>query len=159
MRKLWECDDWSKYIPSGSRKGLRLRFDSGVDCEVRRACKDFVAWLRTLYEFPIRIPIYFKASKNIMSRSDEYVSASFFGPYDKSVEPYIRISVGDYPDLLCERGKDDALASILHSIAHELSHYYQWIKDSDLSEEKLERQAQYYASEILLDYADTRAHP
>lgn len=159
MRKLWKCSDWGTYIPPNCRKGIRLRFDPGVNCEVRRACKDFVKWLRSQYEFPVRIPIYFKATKTIISRSGEHVSASFFGPYDKSVEPYIRISVGDYPDLLRERGKDNALASILHSIAHELSHYYQWLKDSDLSEEKMERQARYYALEILSDYAETRAHP
>ncbi|MCB6415509.1 hypothetical protein LI221_10615 [Faecalimonas umbilicata] len=56
-------------------------------------------------------------------------------------------------------GKDNALAGILHSITHELSHYYQWIKDYDIDIEKSERQAKYYATVIVEDYAETREHP
>lgn len=159
MRRLWECKDWSIFINSNCRKGVRLRFDKAVDQEVKRACKEYVYWLRKQYNFPIRVPIYFKASKYITTLTGEKVSAIFFGPYDKSLEPYIKISVGDYHELLEEVGKDNALAAILHSITHELSHYYQWIKECDLDTAKRERQAQYYATEILYDYAETREHP
>ena len=95
----------------------------------------------------------------------------FFGPIDLHEEPYIRIAVGDYEDLLRERfhgdiqeGKDNALAAILCSIAHELSHYFQWIKDQEAwceleDHTKYERQAAYYAREIVRDYADVVDHP
>lgn len=159
MRRLWECKDWNTYIDGNCRKGVRLRFDKAVDKEVKRACKEYVCWLRTQYDFPIRVPIYFKASKYVTSSTGEQVSAIFFGPYDKTLEPYIKVSVGDYQDLLEKNGKDNALAAILHSITHELSHYYQWIKEYDFDTEKLERQAQYYATEILYDYAEIREHP
>ena len=42
MRKLWECKDWSKYIDWECRSGIRLRFEKGVDPEVKRACTEFV---------------------------------------------------------------------------------------------------------------------
>lgn len=83
----------------------------------------------------------------------------FFGPYDKTEEPYIKVSVGDYEERLRRFGKDNALAGNLQSMAHELSHYFQWLKDLDFCEEREERQAKYYAVEILHDYAETREHP
>ena len=33
MRRLWECKDWSKYIDTNRRTGIRQRFDAGVDKE------------------------------------------------------------------------------------------------------------------------------
>ena len=117
--------------------------------------------MRKEYEFPIRVPIYFKNTLFLHTLSGEVASASFFAPYDKSVEPYIRIAVGDYYDLLAKWGKDDALAAILSSMIHELSHYFQWLKDDYNigNDQKLEKQAKYYVREILLDYAETREHP
>lgn len=121
MRRLWECKDWSKYIDTNRRTGIRQRFDSGVDKEVRRACKEYIAWLRTQYDFPVRVPIYFKEREYIVTSKGEQCSALFFGPYDKSEEPYIKVAVGDYPKLLREcEDKDNALAANLYSITHEL---------------------------------------
>lgn len=163
MRRLWNCNDWSEYIDSECRKGVRLRFDKGVDPEVIRACKEFVQWLRIEYVFPMRVPVYCKNVELLTARSGETCSAAFFDPYDKTREPYIRVSVGDYWTMAEERGKDDALGAILHSIAHELSHYFQWLKDPDFCNEehdgKAERQAKYYANAILEDYKQTREHP
>ena len=55
---------------------------------------------------------------------------------------------------------------MLRSIAHELSHYFQWIKrheewdgEGTYDEVRDERQAVYYASEIVRDYADVVDHP
>ena len=50
----------------------------------------------------------------------ELASATFFAPYDKTVEPYIRIATGDYEVLVSERGKNHALWAILRSMAHEI---------------------------------------
>ena len=52
----------------------------------------------------------------------------------------------------------------MNSIAHELSHYFQWIKDHEEwcgleDRSKYERQAVYYAREIVRDYADVVDHP
>ncbi len=74
-------------------------------------------------------------------------------------EPYIRLAVGDYNELSLECGKDRALASYLHCMAHEITHYYQWVCDVSLSDMQAERQAKYYADTILARYAETREHP
>jgi hypothetical protein len=86
----------------------------------------------------------------------ELVSATFLAPYDKNLEPYIRVSsTGDYLEMLDERGQDNALAVILGSIAHELGHYYQWVDDKELDEEGTDDSRE----ELLDEYAVTREHP
>ncbi|WP_338789643.1 hypothetical protein V8Z81_27225 (plasmid) [Priestia megaterium] len=127
-----------------------------MNSEVRRACLEFAKWLRKEFAFPIRVLVYLKKDDQIKNKfTKELVSATFFAPYDKQEEPYIRIATGDYMELLHELGKDDALASILNSIAHELGHYYQWIDDEELEEESAEDTADY----IMGLYSDTRDHP
>lgn len=100
-----------------------------------------------------------KESYQIKAKNGELVSATFFGPFDKMTEPYIRVATGDYEEMLIQKGKDDALAAILGSIAHELTHYFQWINDIQLTEIGEERQAKAYAGFILDEYKETREHP
>lgn len=78
------------------RKGLRIRTKTGVHIEVKRACLEFAKWLRTSYDFPIRVVVYLKKDYKIKNRfTKEQVSATFFAPYDKDEEPYIRVATGD----------------------------------------------------------------
>jgi len=62
-------------------------------------------------------------------------------------------------DMQAQRGRDNALASILMSIAHELTHYFQWINNLPLTLMGEERQATIYARYIIDEYAETRGHP
>jgi len=156
---IWTIENWKEHYSDNNRSGLRLRFDNNVDTEVKRACKEFCQWLRREYYFPQRVIIYFKSSKQIKASDGEMVSATFFGPFQKDVEPYIRISTGDYEELLKRRGKDNALAAILRSIAHELTHYFQWINDIKLTEIGYERQAKSYSEYVVYEYSQTRDHP
>jgi len=133
------------------RRGLRLRIEPGVDLEVRKACINFCKWLRRQMEFPIRVVIYLKKDYQIKNRTTkEMVTATFFAPYEKDVEPYIRIATGDYKDLIKERGKIDALYAMLDSIAHELYHYQQWLEDKELEEEEAEEKG----SQLVDEYAE-----
>ena len=102
MRKLWECKNWAMFVKHDCRKGIRLRFDTEVDIEVKQSCKEFIYWLKEQYEFPVRVPIYFKNSKEILTLDGRTASAVFFGPYDGEEEPYIKIAVGDYKEMLRE---------------------------------------------------------
>lgn len=137
------------------RKGLRIRCDIGVHPEVRGACIGFTKWLRKEFEFPIRVVVYLKKDFQIKSQADkELVSVTFFGPYDKNEEPYIRIATGDYIELLDKNGPDNALWAILGTFAHEIGHYYQWLDDEDV-EEVADNNKEY-----MLDlYAETLDHP
>ena len=158
---IWESNNWSIINESSysHRTGLRLRFENGIDSEIKRSCTEFCKWLRKQYYFPIRVPIYFKKSEFIISKSGEKFSAIFFEPFDRHNESYIRIATGDFNGIKQRTCNDDALAAILCSISHELTHYFQWINDIKLTEIGSERQATSYANMIVDEYSETRDHP
>ncbi len=64
----------------------------------------------------------------------ERVSASFFAPWSRRVEPFIRIATGEYPQLKKEWGEETALVSHLISLAHEIIHYLQWVETGEIWE-------------------------
>jgi hypothetical protein len=107
--------------------------------------------LRKEYNFPIRVPVYLNQHRCFITVEGEEVTASFFAPNDRNIEPYIRIATGDYDDLVSEWGKNDALASYICSLAHEIIHYQQWIIEGSTSEEGIEEEAE----AILRRYAQT----
>ena len=137
------------------RWGVRLVSEKNVDRDLNKACKELLKWLRNHYQFPIRVPIYLLSRPMIKTRSGKLVSATFLAPYDRLVEPFIKVAVGDYEELKNKCGRDNAIAAIFTSILHELTHYFQWINQVDFNE----RQAIYYAKKIINDYAMTRDHP
>lgn len=100
-----------------------------------------------------------KRSKKIRTIEGALVAATFFAPFEKNVEPYIRVATGDYIDDLNSCGKDNALAANLGSIAHELTHYFQWVNGLKLTQIGEERQANLYERFILDEYKETREHP
>lgn len=162
LMNIWTCGEWKKYIYDFEplpRRGLLLRFEEGVDSEVREALKEFAKWLRYGYVFPIRVPVYVKAAERIKAKDGDLVCGTFFWPGEYGAEPYVRIATGDYFDLKSERGRDNALASILGSLIHELTHYFQYINKYETTPRGEEIQACYYQKLILDEYANTRDHP
>lgn len=137
-----------------SRAGLRIITRRG-DPEVGAAILRFARWLRSEFEFPIRVPVYLSPRVRISTIDGEEVTASFFAPFDLTVEPYIRIATGDYSEERDERGRDNALASYLYSLAHEVLHYQQWIRGHDLSEDGVDEES----VRIVERYAMTVDHP
>lgn len=88
------------------------------------------------------------------------VYGTFWSMYDDyNIEPHIRVAAGDYMDLCHKWRKDSALTAILSTIAHEFTHYFQWINALKLTPIGQERQATNYARYILDEYAETREHP
>lgn len=158
---IWTINNWVQFLTQddGRRTGVYFRYDSNVDKEVKDACKCFAKWLRSKYNFPLRVSIYIKGDTYIKTLDGDKAIGTFFEPFDYSVEPYIRIATGDYKELKKSIGRDDALASILLSIAHELTHYYQWINHLQLTDIGRERQATRYSHLIVDEYAMTRDHP
>ena len=159
---IWTLDKWRKIYDLSDpkhRSGMRLRFDKNVDPEVKRACKEFAAWLSKQYFFPIRVPVYIKFGEKIRANDGEMASATCLIPESKQMEPYIRIATGDYYTLREDVGQDNALAAILSSMTHELTHYFQWVNDLKLTDIGCEKQARKYVDYILDDYAQTREHP
>ncbi|EKD26013.1 MAG: TPR-repeat-containing protein [uncultured bacterium] len=129
-------------------KGLRIRGEH-VPKVVKDACIRYAKWLRKHYVFFIRVPIYLKPTKYIKSINGELVSASFFAPYNKTVEPYIRVAVGHYCEDRKKKGRYKALAIILHSISHELVHYFQWGEKFESTERNVSRKASIMVNQYL----------
>ena len=123
-----------------TRSGLRIRGGRG-NAVVRLALIRYARWLRVNYEFPIRVPVYLLPGEFVTTFDGAKCSASFFAPFDQSVEPYIRIATGDYPALAAASGRDNALASFIISLSHEVVHYHQWIETGDIWERGVARRA------------------
>lgn len=158
---IWTINKWEKNLKdiNGRRTGLRLIIDKNVDNDISTACKSFTKWLRREYSFPLRVPVYIKGTRYVKTMDGDLVVGSFFEPDDFSVEPYIRLATGDYAELLDSEGKDNAIASILLSLAHELTHYFQWINGLELTPIGRERQATLYSHYIIDEYSETCEHP
>jgi hypothetical protein len=75
---------------------------------VRAALIHFARWLRTNYEFPIRVPVYLLPGVFVNTLHGVQCSASFFAPFHRNDEPYIRVATGDYPRLKRTDGRNDA---------------------------------------------------
>lgn len=136
------------------RTGIRI-IGHSTHPEVKDAMIQFAKWLRKNYEFPIRVPVYLRPEHELINMHGEKCSASFFAPWKNTIEPYIRIATGDYEVEKRKRGKDNALASFLVSLAHEIIHYQQWLKYNELEE----RGVAVKASNIVDKYALTVDHP
>lgn len=152
---IWTLENWKENIDiheKGHRTGLRLRCDKSVEPEVRVFCKAFAKWLRREFFFPIRVPVYIKGDYRIKAKDGEKVVGTFFWPYDYSTEPYVRIATGDYKELVEKYGEENAMWAILRTIAHELTHYFQYVNNIALTEIGEERQATKYSTYILEEY-------
>ncbi len=159
---IWTIETWEEVLKDvmvDVKTGLHLRFDQDVDVEVKRACKEFCKWLRKEYYFPKLVRVYIKASPQIKTINKELVSATIWLPDNIKDTPFIRVSTGEYFSSILKVGKDNALAGILGSIAHELTHYFQWINGIELTPIGMERQATSYAGYIIQEYSETREHP
>lgn len=157
---IWTIENWKNNLSESDRRtGLSLKIDSTVDDDVRVACKNFAKWMRQEYYFPLRVPVYVRGTAYIRTMDKDRVAGSFFEPDSFDTEPYVRIAAGGYADLLASRGRDDAIASILFTLSHELTHYFQWINALQLTDVGRERPATEYARYILHEYSATRKHP
>lgn len=136
------------------RTGLHIRGHRGHP-EVRAALIRYAKWLRQNYEFPIRVPAYLLPGEFVTTMHGNRCSASFFAPWDRTVEPYIRVATGDYLQLLESQGRDNALAAFLHSLSHEVIHYRQWVETGEIWEKGVVRKAR----SMVDRYALTVDHP
>lgn len=156
-KHIWRLEYWktNRGIDAPPRRsGLRLRFEKGTPPEVKTACLVFAKWLRLIYEFPVRIPVYIKASERICAMDGESVCGTFFWPFSLNEEPYIRLATGDYYEMAKKWDSQTAILEILRTFAHELTHYFQWVNNLQLTPIGEERQAKRYANLIISEYED-----
>lgn len=158
----WSSQRWRRELPAALTARIDrvcVFADGGVDAEVRRACREFVGWLKCRYAFPLPLRIYLRDRRKLRTMDGDLAYGAFFEPADFAGAPYIRVAVGDYAALAASNGKDNALAAYLHDIAHEATHYFQWANGVLLKDRGREWQAERCAHRLLRAYARTRAHP
>lgn len=143
------------YENSDVRTGIALRFEKGVHEDIKSLFNNFTKWLRINYDFPIRVVVYIKESETVTLRNGNIAWGSFryFDTFD---EPYIRIPTGDYLQQAESVGKEDAAYTILSSLVHELTHYFQWVNQFEQSDRGSEWQANYYRYRIIDLYLNER---
>ena len=159
MNRIWSLTNWKSnpILNQKSKKsGIRLRFDQGINADLRMECLNFINWLRKQYCFPVRVTIYVKNQRRIKAKDGELVCGTCWMPFDYSKEPHIRIATGDYAEMCSKKGRKHGLYQILWCFAHELTHYFQWLNNINLSLIGEERQASRIASFVLEQYADTK---
>ena len=125
MKDIWKTD-------AVENTSVRLHFSKGVHPQLRKEIMLFLRWIRREYVFPRKIDIQISDEMFVLTfLTDEQVSASIFIPDNERFNVLIRVSTGDYLSTVQNDGYRVAVCSILGSIAHELTHYYQWVKDHD----------------------------
>jgi hypothetical protein len=138
----------------GARNGIRIRGQRG-NAVVRDALIRYSAWLRSKHDFPVRVPVYLLPGDTFVTAENETVVSSFFAPFDRSQEPYIRIATGDFPQLQRESGRDNALAAFILSLSRQVAHYWQWVRTGETWESGVGKQA----LSMLRDYEKCVSRP
>lgn len=159
---IWTIEKWKKVIPRERvlpANRIRVYADRNVDPEVVAACRRFVEWAKGEYVFPLEVRIHLKGQDRIKAMDGDDAVGTFYEPPEYDQPSHIRIAAGDYGELVDSIGRDNALCTILTVLAHEMTHYFQWINDLPLTERGRERQATQYAHWLLSEYAQTREHP
>lgn len=158
MLHIWTIEDWEKNIDldrKGHKTGLRLRFDKDVNPDVKETLKEFAYFLRKEYYFPLRVNVYVRSRYRIKAMDGDMCCGTFwYMPDDYTINPYVRIATGDYEDMCANLGEEYAMYNILYTLAHELTHYFQYINSLKLTPRGMERQANNYAYFILEEYED-----
>jgi hypothetical protein len=137
------------------RNGLRIKAHK-VDKEIGQQFKLFAAWLRKKNEFPIRLPVYLSEKEYVVDEAGEDCVSIFFAPYDKNVEPYIRIATGDFYELVQDEGKEHAVFNSLFSLALAIIKYGNWLDnikvDIDVIDAKATALLQSYIEDSVFDF-------
>lgn len=129
--------------------GLRIRCVDRIEPQLKDIIIEFGTWLRKKINFPNRLFIYVRNKYKSKTNSDENFLASFFAPYNKDSNPYIRIDIENHK----VEGNDskEFRHSILISIAHEIVHYMQWIGNISFYEKEAEDKSEQLVEQFLED--------
>lgn len=152
---------WKRY--ELGRKGqvpsekVAFHFEKGIEPELRELFLRFADWLRQKYCIPVSLNIYIKDCEKIRLVGGEMAYGGF--RYFEDRPPYIRIPARIEPWLREEEEELDIYYSILGSLIHELTHYFQWVSELEQSDSASERQANYYRFRILKQFCKDNGMP
>jgi hypothetical protein len=142
------------HLENYNKAGLRLHGSRG-HVEVRNCIIRFAMWIRKVKSFPVRLNVYLSPRPFILASDGDHCVGLIRIPDNPVYFPYIRLATGDYEQRKSKLGRDNALASDLYTLCHEMIHYWQWIKTDRMWENGVYRQACY----LVDKYARTTKHP
>ena len=138
-----------EYYNSAKSNGVRYKFFDGFDEQTKNQITDFIFFLRKKYYFPIRLNIVFCSEDSFKHHIDNHkYYAAFYGMDDENKKTYPRISVA------AKITKNNSLNDVLFTIAHEITHYYQWyfLEEDIRIDRSLEIEANKWSAYILDEY-------
>ena len=142
---------WQKFEKKRSstmeNRGITFHYEAGIDTELKKKYVRFGRWLRKNYYFPVHINVYILNCERVKLLNGTMVYGSF--RWFPKHSPYIRIPSAIEAGLLEENTREEIYESILSSLVHELTHYYQWVLDLKQSKAVSERQANYFRYRII----------
>ena len=153
---MWIERKNKKYYLDSKKKGLRVRYSAITlpDPALKKAISCFIKWITTQYFFPIRCNVIIKPCPYFISREEKRNrSYGDFYYYDNSINktPFIWIASGKY---YTSKNKQGNIENILFTIAHELTHYFQWYfyEYENRSDRSLEIEANKWARYLVGDF-------
>lgn len=144
---------WKLYsLPQANcpSQGVSLHFEKGIDPEFRNCCISFIKWVRKHYCFPVHLNIYIKNCEKIRLWDGSMAYGGF--RYSETRPPCIRIPAAISPELQARYEALDIFYSVLGSLSHELTHYFQWVAGLEQTDADSERQANYYRFRIIRQF-------
>ena len=134
--------------------GISFHYEKGIDNELKSKYINFAKWLRKTYIFPVHLNVYVINTEKVPLKNGNLVYGKFCW-YPKKT-PIIKIPSAINESLLEEYTIDEIHKSILSSLVHELTHYYQWVKGTEQSNATSERQANFYRFKIIDEYYEQK---
>ena len=138
-----------QYADSANATGIRDKFyeyDNVFDATVVTEINRFITFLRKHYYFPIRLNILFCNTQGFKHHLDNHTYyGAFYSMDDENRKIYPRISIA------ANVSENNSLQDILFTLAHEITHYYQWYfwEEAQRTDQSLEIEANKWAKYIL----------
>jgi hypothetical protein len=138
-----------EYINSAKNSGVRCKFSIDFNESARKEIENFIKFIRINYYFPIRLNISFFEKTHFVSDVDGHKYYGIFYDGDSAKKAYPKIHIAG------KLTKGNPMYEILLSIAHEITHYYQWyfLEDIKRTDRSLEIEANKWAKYILHSYS------
>ncbi len=142
---------WLPYRENAGPSGLRVRYDRGLHPFIRRELKIFCRWLRWYYHFPAPVQVYICHAEHIRARDGQPCSGTCFQENRPGAVICIHIAAGASADLT-DQALKNRLWGCIFTLAHELTHYYQYLSDSYQTTRGMECQATRQANRLQALY-------
>lgn len=137
------------YKDSSKSSGIRVKFkayENNFDDSTLEGIKKFVAFLRKKYYFPIRLNVLFCDTEAFRHHIDNHTYyGAFYSMDDEKRKIYPRISIAS------KATEKNTLEDILYTLAHEITHYYQWyfLEEEKRTDRSIEPEANKWSEYIL----------